>query len=77
MDFEDDLEALQTAIFETEQRIKKLEKHKESITKELEESKSDYALAETLRRLERNLDDLHKKLAFLISERDSKNKDMI
>lgn len=76
MDFENDLEALQTAISETEQRIKKLEKHKESVTKELEESNSD-ALAETLRRLERNLDDLHKKLAFLISERDSKNKDMI
>jgi len=76
LDFEDDLEALQNAIFDTEQRIKKLEKHKESVTKELEESNSD-ALAETLRRLERNLDDLHKKLAFLISERDSKNKDMI
>ena len=76
MNFENDLEALQTAIFETEQRIKKLEKHKESVTKELEESNSD-ALAETLRRLERNLDDLHKKLAFLISERDSKNKNMI
>lgn len=76
MDFENDSEALQTAIFETEQRIKKLEKHKESVTQELEESNSD-ALAETLRRLERNLDDLHKKLAFLISERDSKNKDMI
>jgi len=76
LDFENDLEALQTATFETEQRIKKLEKHKESVTKELEESNSD-ALAETLRRLERNLDDLHKKLSFLISERDSKNKDMI
>jgi len=76
LDFENDLEALQTAIFETEQRIKKLEKHKESVTKELEESNSD-ALAETLRRLERNLDELHKKLAFLISERDSKNKDVI
>lgn len=73
MDFEDDLEALQTAIFETEQRIKKLEKHKESVIKEHEESKSDYALTETLRRLERNLDELNKKLAFLISERDSKN----
>ena len=76
MNFENDLEALQTAISETEQRIKKLEKHKESVTKELEESNSD-ALAETQRRLERNLDDLHKKLAFLILERDSKNKDMI
>jgi len=70
--FENDLEALQIIILETEQRIKKLEKHKESVTKELEESNSD-ALIETLRRLERNLDDLHKKLAFLISERDSKN----
>jgi len=75
LDFENDLEALQTAILETEKRIKKLEKHKESVTKELEESKSD-ALSETLRRLERNLDDLHKKLAFLISERDSKNANM-
>ncbi len=72
MGFENDLEALRTIILETEQRIKKLEKHKESVTKELEESNSD-ALIETLRRLERNLDDLHKKLAFLISERDSKN----
>ncbi|MCV0411409.1 hypothetical protein [Nitrosarchaeum sp.] len=75
MDFKNDLEALQTAILETEQRIKKLEKHKESVTKELEESRSD-SLVETLRRLERNLDDLHYKLEFLISERDSKNKDM-
>ncbi|MEC4848228.1 MAG: hypothetical protein RI100_03485 [Nitrosarchaeum sp.] len=72
MGFENDLEALQIIILEAEQRIKKLEKHKESVTKELEESNSD-ALTETLRRLERNLGDLHKKLAFLISERDSKN----
>ena len=75
MNFDNDLEALHAAILETEKRIKKLEKHKESVTKELEESKSD-ALSETLRRLERNLDDLHKKLAFLISERDSKNANM-
>lgn len=72
MDFENDLEALQTTILETEQRIKKLEKHKESVIKDLEESASD-ALSETLRRLERNLDELHEKLVFLISERDSKN----
>lgn len=73
MDFENDLEALETTIFEIEQRIKKLEKHKESITKELEDHKSDKTSIETLRRLERNLDDLHKKLAFLITEKDSKN----
>jgi len=72
LDFEDDLEALQAAIFETEKRITKLEKHKESVMLELEGTKSN-SLTETLRRLERNLDDLHKKLAFLISERDSKN----
>jgi len=76
LNFENDLEALRTAIFEIEQRIKKLEKHKESVTQELEESKSEYVLTETLRRLERNLDELHKKLAFLISERDSKNANM-
>lgn len=73
MDFENDLDALETAIHEIQQRIQKLEKHKESIAKALEEYPSDKTLIETLRRLDHNLDDLHKKLAFLIAEKDSKN----
>lgn len=73
MDFENDLEALETAIHEIQQRIQKLEKHRDSVTNELEENKSDKTLTETLRRLERNLDELNKKLAFLIEEKKSKN----
>ncbi|MCE9653196.1 MAG: hypothetical protein K8Q89_09145 [Nitrosarchaeum sp.] len=74
MDFEDDLEALEKTLFETTQRIKKLEEHKESVNKELREGKFDNnTITETLRRLERNLDELHKKYEFLIKERDSKS----
>jgi len=70
LDFEDDLEALEKALFETAQRIKKLEEHKESVNAELRDSKSNSTTtAETLRRLERNLDNLHKKHAFLIKEK--------
>ncbi len=73
MDFEDNLDALEKNLFETAQRIKKLEEHKESANKELRDGKSNNnATAETLRRLERNLDDLYKKHAFLNKERDSK-----
>ncbi|MFB5609025.1 MAG: hypothetical protein ACE5Q5_02265 [Nitrosarchaeum sp.] len=73
MDFNDDLEALEKAILETDQRIKKLEKHKEIAKKDLRECKSDNKIiTETLRRLERNLDNLYVKHAFLIKERDSK-----
>jgi len=73
LDFDDDLEALEKALLETDQRIKKLEDHKESVNKEIIDNKSDKTIAETLRRLERNLDNLHKKRAFLIKERDSKS----
>ena len=72
LDFEDDLEALEIALLETDQRIKKLEEHKESANKDLRDNKSDKIIAETLRRLERNLDNLYKKRAFLIKERVSK-----
>ncbi|MFB5606431.1 MAG: hypothetical protein ACE5RF_08915 [Nitrosarchaeum sp.] len=73
MDFNEDLEALEKAILETEQRIKKLEKHKERAKKDLIECESDdRTIVETLRRLERNLEDLYNKHAFLIKERDSK-----
>ncbi|MFB5612729.1 MAG: hypothetical protein ACE5RL_05450 [Nitrosarchaeum sp.] len=41
LDFNDDLEALEKAILETDQRIKKLEKHKEIAKKDLRECKSD------------------------------------
>ena len=73
MDFEDDLEGLDKELLNTEQRIKRSEEHKESVKKELSDSKHDNeTIAETLRRLERNLDELHKKRAFLIKEKDSK-----
>ncbi|EPA05611.1 hypothetical protein [Candidatus Nitrosarchaeum limnium] len=74
MDFENDIEALETAILEVDQRIKKLEVHKDSVNKEIREGKSDNkTVTETLRRLERNLKELHKKQVFLIKERDSKS----
>lgn len=69
MDFEKDLEALEKALLDTDQRIKKLEKHKEFANKKLEDGKSDCKIiAETLRRLERNLVDLHQKRALIIKE---------
>lgn len=73
LDFEDDLEAIEKALLETDQRIKKLEEHKKSANKEFRDNKSDNTIAETLRRLEHNLDNLYKKRAFLIKERDSKS----
>jgi len=66
--FEKDVKALQRALLETEQRIKKLEEHKKSVNKELLDNKSDKANNETLRRLEHNLDNLHKKHALIIKE---------
>ena len=71
MDFKKDEGALEKALLETEQRIKKLEEHKESVIKELRDSKSNTNNKETLRRLERNLDNLHKKRALIIKELDS------
>ena len=74
MDFDDDLEALEIALLETIQRIKKLEEHKESVNNEIRESKSDNkTIVETLKRPEHNLDNLHKKRVSLIKERDSKS----
>ena len=74
MDFENDIESLKTAILDVEQRIKKLEEHKDSVNKEIRESKSDNkTITETLRRLEYNLNELHEKRVFLIKERESKS----
>lgn len=74
MDFENDLEELENALLETDQRIKKLEAHKASVNKEIRDSKSEnQEIMETLRRLHKNLDDLYEKRAFLIKERDSKS----
>ncbi len=74
MNFENDLEELEKALLETEQRIKKLEAHKESVNKEIRDSKSEsQEILETLRRLHKNLDDLYEKRAFLIKERVSKS----
>lgn len=74
MDFEGDLEELEKALFETNQRIKKLEAHKTSVNKEIRDSKSEnQEIMETLRRLHKNLDELYEKRAFLIKERDSKS----
>lgn len=69
MDFEKDFEALKRDLNDTEQRIKKLEEHREFARKEIIDCKSDSkSIAETLRRLERNLDNLHKKRALIIKE---------
>jgi len=74
LDFEGDLEELEKALFETNQRIKKLEAHKTSVNKEIRDSKSEnQEIMETLRRLHKNLDELYEKRAFLIKERDSKS----
>lgn len=68
MSFEKDVKILQITLFETKQRIKKLEEHKKSVNKELLDSKSNKANNEILRRLEHNLDNLHKKRALIIKE---------
>jgi len=60
--FEKDTVALKEALNDTENRIKKLEEHKES------ESKKSDSDSETLRRLERNLENLHKKRILILSE---------
>ena len=62
MVFEKDTVALKEALNDTENRIKKLEEHKES------ESKKSDSDTETLRRLERNLENLHKKRILILSE---------
>ena len=62
MSFEKDTVALKEALNDTENRIKKLEEHKES------ESKKSDSDSETLRRLERNLENLHKKRILILSE---------
>jgi len=74
LDFENDLESLESAIIDVDQRIKKLEEHKKSAKKEIIDGKLDNkTITETLRRLEHNLDNLYKKRVFLIKERDSKS----
>ena len=60
--FERDVVALKEALNDTDSRIKKLEDHRES---ECRKPNSD---SETLRRLEKNLDNLHKKRALILSE---------
>ncbi|WP_148680030.1 hypothetical protein [Nitrosopumilus maritimus] len=64
MSFEKDVTALREALNDTDSRIKKLEEHKES------ESKKPDSDSETLCRLEKNLDNLHKKRALILSELD-------
>ena len=62
MSFEKDVNALREALNDTESRIKKLEEHKES------EGKKSNPDSETLRRLERNIENLHKKRTLILSE---------
>ena len=64
MSFEKDEDALRTAIADTEERITKLKEHQEVAKKQ---SQND-STKETLRRLDRNLEKLEKKLAFLNQE---------
>lgn len=69
MNFQKDSEALERTLLETDQRIKKLEEHKESAKKVVMDGRLDNKIiVETLRRLEHNLDNLHKKCALIIKE---------
>jgi hypothetical protein len=69
LDFEKDSEALEKALLEADQRIKKLEEHKASASKHIRDRNTDNnVIAETLRRLECNLNELHKKRALIIKE---------
>jgi len=68
LSFEKDVKLLQRTLLETEQRIRKLEEHKESVNKNPLDSRSDKTNNETLRRLERNLDNLYKKRILIIKE---------
>ncbi|MBI1662323.1 MAG: hypothetical protein IS860_02285 [Nitrosopumilus sp.] len=66
MSFEKDVESLKESLADTESRIKKLEEHKESESKKLGEKNF-----ETMSRLERNLENLRKKHALILSELES------
>ena len=68
LSFEKDIKLLQRILLETEHRIRKLEEHKESVNKNPLDSRSDKTNNETLRRLERNLDNLYKKRILIIKE---------
>ncbi len=68
MSFEKDEGELKKALYEIEQRIKKLQEHKEDATKQLKAKSDDKAITETVRRLEHNLDKLEKKRRFLMQE---------
>ena len=61
--FEKDDDALRQALTDTEERIRKLEEHKEVEAKRLENAND-----ETINRLERNLDKLRKKRESIIQE---------
>ena len=61
--FEKDVNALRQALTDTEDRIKKLEEHKE-----VEEKRLGNSNDETINRLERNLDKLRKKRKSIIQE---------
>ena len=61
--FEKDVDALRQVLTDTEDRIKKLQEHKEAEEKRLGNSND-----ETINRLERNLDTLRKKRESIIQE---------
>ncbi|KAF6245180.1 MULTISPECIES: hypothetical protein [Nitrosopumilus] len=63
MSFEKDVQALKKALADTDSRIQKLEEHRESEIKKLGNKNS-----ETIHRLERNLENLRKKRALILSE---------
>ena len=64
--FEKDIDALKQALADIEERIKKLEEHKEVEQKRLGDSND-----ETISRLERNLEKLCKKRDSIIQELES------
>lgn len=63
LSFEKDVQALKEALSETDDRIKKLKGHMKYEKKKLGDKNS-----ETLHRLEKNLENLRKKRALILSE---------
>ena len=64
MSFEKDIPALKEALQDTENRIKKLQEHRDSAKKQLGNSNADA----TVSRLERNLEKLEQKRQLILKE---------
>ena len=64
MSFEKDIAALKEALQDTENRIKKLEEHRDSAKKQLGNDNAE----DTISRLERNLEKLEQKRQLILKE---------